>query len=283
MKHLFLFICITLTVPASAQLSSRSFVPFSIPAASGSSRAPAYAPGNGAFDATQLPTFGLYGIGNTNTETFSNINSSGKLSGYIRPFKGTIKGIPTFIDVNFGFDANASNTDSLLASTVLFPDVGKNSFSGSIVLNFALGKEPNFYLISPFLEFAQKTISGTKADSTKSFYTINSTYGINFQFLYVDAVSGDKVSFTLSPYLASVNIPDPGTGDYKYLFTGSEVSPLETTINSWGIKATFQYNYFQIFSDFRTVKGDATQLPVPGLRGFHPNIGIIFNAEIFEK
>ncbi|RKR82093.1 hypothetical protein BDD43_2260 [Mucilaginibacter gracilis] len=280
MKFILIGFCL-FSLTAKAQMSARSFVPFS-KGSSGGAAAPAYA-GTNDFDATKLPTFGLYGIGNTNTETFNNINSSGKLSGYIRPFKGTLGAwkVPAFIDVNFGFNVNAANTDSLLVNTVLFPDAGKNSFSGSIVFNIALGKNPDYYLISPFFEFATKTVSGRKTDSARTFYTINSTYGVNFQYLYVDA--DDKVSFTISPYLASVNIPDPGTKDYKYLFTSNESSPLKTTINSWGVKCTFQYNYFQIFADLRTVKGTEAELPVPGYRGFHPNIGIIFNAEIFEK
>ena len=116
---------------SNAQMGSRSFIPFK------SSFTKSAAPKN--FDAKELPTFGLYGIGNTNTETFNNINSSGKLSGYIRPFKGKVKGVATFVDINFAFNVNASNTDSLVANTILFPDVGNNSFSGSLALNFAFG------------------------------------------------------------------------------------------------------------------------------------------------
>ncbi len=265
---------------SSAQLSSRSFVPFSAPVVKGVATIPKFA-STATFDATGLPTFGLYGIGNTNTETFNNINSSGKLAGYIRPFKGFIIGKPAFIDVNFGFNVNASNTDSLISNAFLFPDVGKNSFSGNIVFNVALGNTPNYYLISPFYEFANKSIKGRNNDSTRTFYTLNSSFGVNLQYLFVDG--SDKVSFAVSPYLASVNVPDPGKQDYRYLFTGDENSQLKTTVKSWGVKVTFQYNYFQIFSDFRTVYGNETDIPIKGIRGFHPNIGIVLNAEIFEK
>ncbi|NUY79283.1 hypothetical protein HUK80_00130 [Flavobacterium sp. MAH-1] len=278
MKQFYFFLISALMSGSlSAQMSSRSFVPFSPVNAGGGPRFV----GATQFDATGLPTFGLYGIGNTNTETFNEINASGKLSGYIRPFKGTIKGIPAFVDINFGFNVNASNTDSLAVSTILFPDVGKNSFSASTTLNFVFGNKPNYYLVGPFYEFANKTIKGRNEDSTRNFYTLNNSFGLNLQYLFVEG--NDKVSFAISPYLAFLDVPNPGKEDYKYLLTGDEDSPLATSVNSWGAKVTFQYNYFQIFADFRTVKGSEEELPVSGFKGFHPNIGIVFNAEIFEK
>ncbi|HTK17886.1 MAG TPA: hypothetical protein VL442_00150 [Mucilaginibacter sp.] len=275
MKRFFLALFILLAFGAQAQQSAKSIVPFA-------SVVSGYSNGD-SFKTETLPTFGLYGIGNTNTETFNNINSSGKLSGYIRPFKsnsGLFKK-PGYVDVNFAFNVNASNTDSLLSSTFLFPDVGSNSFSGNVSYNLALGKFPDFYLISPFFEFSNKSIKGRKADSTKSFYTINSSLGVNFQYLFMNGP--DKVSFGISPYLATVNVPEPGVKNYKYLFTGSDSTKMKTTVKSWGVKVVFQYNYFQVFADFRTVNGSDVDFPFDGLRGFHPNIGIIFNAEIFEK
>jgi hypothetical protein len=237
------------------------------------------------FNVKDLPTFGLNGLGNTNTETFGNVNSSGKLSGYIRPFKSKpdkgLFNISGYLEVDFAFNVNASNTDSLLTNTFLFPDVGSNSFSGDINYNFILGNSPDYYLVTPFFEFANKSIKGRKADSTRSFYTVNSSIGVSFQYLY--AKDKDNVSFTVSPYLATVNVPEPGNKNYKYLFTGDEKSNMKSTINSWGVKVAFQYNAFQIFADFRNVKGNQTDIPVEGLRGFHPNIGIVFNAEIFES
>ena len=311
MKYLVLiFAVLLISQHASAQMGARSIVPFShAPAPAKISdrdpkrftvlqtdkqnvteaqkdslrQADSLAKENAKFRVDSLPTFGLYGIGNTNTEAFNNVNSSGKLSGYIRPFKSFLgkMRIPAFIDVNFAFNVNASNTDSLLASTFLFPDVGKNSFSGTVVFNLALGKKPDFYLISPFFEFANKSIKGRNADSTRNFYTINSTVGVSFQYMLIQGK--DIVAFSMSPYLASVHVPDPGRKDYKYLFTGNEETIMKTAVNSWGVKIVFQYNSFQIFADFRTVRGSAIDVPVETLRGFHPNIGIIFNAEIFQR
>ncbi|RZJ70402.1 hypothetical protein [Flavobacterium sp.] len=272
-KHL-LFFGLLASSFAFGQMGARTLVPFRSGAVAG------LAAGND-FDAAGLATFGLYGVGNTNTETFTEINASGKLSGYIRPFKRTVSGIPMFVDVNFGFNVNASNTDSLAISTVLFPDVGKNSFSASVVYNLALGRSSNYYLISPFFEFATKTINGRNEDSERSFYSINSSLGVNFQYLLVQ--NSEKVSFSLSPYLSWVEIPEPGRSDYRFLLTADETSPLVTKIRSWGVKAAFQYNNFQIFADLRTVNGNQAELPVDGFRGFHPNIGVVFNAEIFER
>lgn len=235
---------------------------------------------NSVFDPTSLPTIGIYGIGNTNTETFNNINSSGKLSGYMRGLK-TKSG---YFQLDFAFNVNASNTDSLLASTLLFPDIGKNSFSATATYNWVIKDKTSTagsYLVSPFFEFSDKNIKGTKADSTRSFFTLNSTLGVSLQYLFVSGT--DKASFSVSPYLNWVHVPDPGASDYRYLFTGDENNILKGTIHSYGVKAAFQYNNFQIFADFRNVTGNKDDYPVPGLLGFHQNIGIIFNADIFEK
>lgn len=279
MKYIFLFLLLACCFTTRAQLSSRSLITTTAATKSGSSSP------TGDFPASKLPTFGLYGIGNTNTETFQNLNSSGKLSGYIRPFKKPIWGIPSFVDINFGFNVNASNTDSLLVSTFLFPDVGKSSFSTNVMFNMAFGEDNDFYLISPFFEFANKSVRGRKDDSTRNFYTLNSSLGVSFAYMFGNPIEQgtDKISFSVSPYLAWVNVPEPGTKNYRYLFTGDEKSALSRSIKSWGVKICFQYNSFQIFADFRTVKGSETDLPVEGLRGFHPNIGVTFNAEIFQK
>jgi hypothetical protein len=280
MKPLLTLVLIIISVTCFAQ-AGRSFAPFHIPAAPAAGApggaaavAPAAAP---SLDLTALPAFGLYGIGNTNTETFNNINASGKLSGYIRPYRGHT----SYVTINFAFNVNASNTDTLLASTFLFPDVGRNSFYAEADYTKLLGHNgDNYYFASPFFEFSNKSIRGTKSDSALLFYTLNFAYGLNLQYLFVSG--NDKVSFTLSPYLSSVKVPDPYTNNYKYLFTGSVESVLKPAIHSWGIKAAFQYNSFQVFADFRTVTGDKSSVPVDVLRGFHPNIGVIFNAEIFE-
>lgn len=241
-------------------------------------------------DISNMPTFGLYGIGNTNTETFNNLNASGKLSGYIRPYKGTdhifCKSATGwqrngYLELDFAYNLNASNTDSLIASTFLFPDVGQTSFLASAQYSYAIMNGANNYLITPFVEFSDKTIKGRRNDSTRSFYTLNTVYGLNLQFLNVNG--SDKVSFLISLYGSSISVPDPGTQNYKYLFTGSDATALKTRVASWGVKVAFQYNNFQIFADFRTVKGNKADFPVEGLTGFHPNLGVTFNAEIFER
>ena len=274
-----------------SQMGARSFVPSKI-----SSTSPGESTSDGVglvdeekFPVANLPTFGLYGIGNTNTEVFENIDASGKLSGFIRPFKGNLfkKKIPSVVELSFGFNVNASNTDSLAVKSILFPDVGDNSFSTTVLWSLFFGNGDNFYIASPFFEFAHKTIKGREEDESRSFYTLNSSVGLNLQYLYIDRDSDgqkeDKISISISPYVAWVNIPDPGKEDYRYLLTGDENSALIDNIKSAGVKVTFQYNYFQIFADFRDVHGNKSKLPVKGFGGFHPNIGVVFNAEIFER
>lgn len=285
MKRFLLFMLMGTGFAAHAQMGSRSIIPFhensSMPERIS---APDTVETHSAelLDISDIPTFGIYGIGNTNTETFNNLNASGKLSGYIRPYKHNGKR-PFYVEVGFAFNINASNTDSLLANSLLFPDVGQNSFSGNVTFNWIVYKKgpDNLYLVTPFFEFANKTIKGRRADTARRFYTLNSSLGVNLQYLFLS--EGNQVSFTFSPYWAVVSVPDPGTKDYRYLLTGDEDANMKSTLNSWGIKVAFQYNFFQIFADFRTVTGAQENFPVEGIRGFHPNIGIVFNTQIFEK
>lgn len=65
--------------------------------------------------------------------------------------------------------------------------------------------------------------------------------------------------------------------------TGDENSPLIDNVKLAGVKVAFQYNYFQIFANFRDVHGNDSELPVKGFGGFRPNIGVVFNAQIFER
>lgn len=270
-----------------------------------------------------FPTFGLNGLGNVNTETFTNLNAGGKLAGYIRPVKTDY----SLWTVNFSFNVNASNSDSLLAGTFLFPDVGRSSFyslveftqryffgrkksdSKSANNKTDIGKTSinttvpannivkdtsktdvttntnnateNLYLASPFLEFANKNIKAEKNDSVKIFSTLSYTFGIRFQYMFLD--NKDKVSFSIAPFYSIINVPDEDNEDYRFLFTSNSSSTLRSAVRSWGVKIGFQYNNFQIFADLRNVLGDEKKIPIRELRGFNSNIGVVFNAQVFEK
>ncbi len=225
-----------------------------------------------------LSTIGLYGVGNVNTESFSNINSAGKLSGFIRPLKKNRQ----FITTTFSFNINASNNDSLIANTFLFPDVGKNSFSFNTAYTRVYAKDSqNFHLYSIFAELSTKSIKGRKDDSTRYFNTLNWAFGLRYQFLFKK--DNDNMSLTISPFLSIVNVPDEDNEDYRFLFTGNANSKLKSEISSVGCKITFQYNSLQFFADLRHVLGSKDAVPLRELRGFNQNIGVIFNAELFER
>jgi hypothetical protein len=225
-----------------------------------------------------LSTVGLYGVGNINTESFSNINSAGKLSGFIRPFKKDRQ----FLTATFSFNVNASNTDSLIANTFLFPDVGKNSFSFNATYSRVYAKDSqNFHLYSLFTELSTKSIKGRRDDSTRNFNTLNWAFGLRYQYLFKK--DNDAISLTFSPFISIVNVPDEDNKDYRYLFTGDENSNLKSAITSFGCKITFQYNGLQFFADLRHVFGSEDSVPIRELRGFNQNIGVIFNAELFER
>lgn len=232
-----------------------------------------------------LPTFGIYGIGNLNTpQDFEALNASGKLSGFVRP---VIAG-RSFLTTYFSYNKNATNSDSLLASTFLFPDVGTSSFASTVEYAFLLTKpipsmkddrdRINFHFGIPFFEFSTKNIKGSDDKQDLSFSTLN--YAIGFRYQFNSHRFQDDASFSVSPYFAWINVADEDNEDYWKLFNDSTNS-LRSTVRSFGVKVAFQYNNFQIFADLKSVKKD--DISIREIRGFNSNIGIVFNAEIFER
>lgn len=232
----------------------------------------------------QLSTFGIYGIGNLNTpEDFQALNASGKLSGFVRP---VIAG-RSFLTTYFSYNRNATNSDSLLSSTFLFPDVGTSSFATTVEYAFLLTKpipsrkdddRINFHFGAPFLEFATKNIKGQGEKDNLSFSTLN--YALGFKYQFNSHKEKDDASFSVAPYLAWINVADQDNEDYWALFN-DENKQLRSTVRSWGVKVAFQYNNFQIFADLKSVR--KSDVSIREIQGFNSNIGIVFNAEIFER
>jgi hypothetical protein len=229
-------------------------------------------------------TLKLYGIGNLNSETLNKINSSGKIAVSIVPHYNIEK--RRFFEVYLSFNKNASNSDSILASTVLFPEVGNHSFLATIRRVYAIkGKDDRLinegHYLAPFFEFSQKNIkidtSSKQGKNTTGFFsTLMYTFG--YSYIFNRTIDNTAIGFSVSPYLSIVNIPDEDNDDFRKIFS----SPyLPSSIVSTGIKTVFQIKGFQIFADMRHTWGSSTRLP-RDLRGFNSNIGVIFNADIFE-
>ncbi len=224
-----------------------------------------------------LTTWGLYGIGNLNTETFQNVNASGKLAGYFRPYKGK----KAYTTVYFSFNKNASNSDSLLAGNFLFPDAGSNSFAltaeHSILLNQKDFSYP-LHFVRFITEFSLKNINGRNADSSRNFTVLNFVAAANYT--YYTKINTDNFYFSIGPEVALNSVPDKYSTDYKYLF---HTDTLSNRVVSAGVKVTFQINSLTVFADLRNVFGSQNKIAVNALRGFNYNIGFIFNADLIER
>ncbi len=235
---------------------------------------------------TSKKVFGVFGAGNLNKEQLEKFNASGKFSCYIKPMIKDKSELTFYLS----FNKNATNNDSLLASTLIFPEVGNNSFLGTAEYARRLkqditGQTVKEHYIVPFLEFSNKSIQSSQdTGNTKlasyHFSTLNYTLGCKYLFRYsktVDSTTHD-VYFSMAGYLSYLNIPNQDTADYRVLLKSKTISD-----NLWaaGIKIGVQYNNFSIFADFRHVLGSDKRIPVRELRGFNSNIGVIFNAEIF--
>jgi len=233
---------------------------------------------------TGIPkTIRLYGIGNLNTETLNKINSSGKIAVSIVPHYNLPK--KRFFEVYLSFNKNATNSDSILASTLLFPEVGNHSFLATVRRVYALrGKDNRLadegHFLAPFFEFSQKNIkvdTSNQGKGTSGFFS-TLTYTFGYSYIFNKVIENTPVGFSVSPYLSALNIPDEDNDDFRKVLNNSR---LPSTLLSFGIKTVFQIKGFQIFADMRHLWGSDAKVP-RDLRGFNSNIGVTFNADIFE-
>lgn len=228
--------------------------------------------------------FGIIGIGNLNTESFKGINSAGKFSAYVRPL---IFGKKEMNDITVGisFNKNATNNDSLLATTMLFPDLGNSSFTGSLESSLFVGNNidgNSAHYIAPFLEFAQKNIKSEKDKIEYYFSLLHYTIGCKYIFRYYfkDENKLENIALSFAPYLSVYNIPDEDNDDY-WVLIGNHDMP--SNFNAVGIKISFQYKGFQVFADFRQVNDNKDKIGVREIKGFNSNIGFAFTTDIIEK
>ncbi len=240
--------------------------------------------------AAQKKVFGVFGAGNLNKEQLEKFNASGKFSYYIKPMMQERRELTFYLS----FNKNATNNDSLLASTLIFPEVGNNSFLGTVEFAYRLSPKKKSgvddpvkeHYVVPFFEFSNKNIKASKdtgnSKQQASYYfsTLNYTVGCKYLFHYGKTVENDShdIYFSMAGYLSYLNIPNQDTADYRILLKSKTIKD-----NLWavGIKVGVQYNNFSIFADFRHVLGSEARIPVRELRGFNSNIGVIFNADIF--
>lgn len=229
-------------------------------------------------------TLKLYGIGNLNSETLNKINSSGKIAVSIVPHYN--EKIRRYFELYLSFNKNASNSDSILASTVLFPEVGNHSFLATIKRVYAVKGQNNRLIneghyLAPFFEFSQKNIkvdTSTRQGKNTSGYFSTLTYTVGYSYIFTRDIEKTTIAFSVSPYLSALNIPDEDNDDFRKIFNNPK---LPSTLLSFGIKTVFQIKGFQIFADMRHLWGSDTKVP-RDLRGFNSNIGVTFNADIFE-
>ncbi len=231
--------------------------------------------------------FGVFGAGNLNKEQLEKFNASGKFSCYIKPLIQEKRELTFYLS----FNKNATNNDSLLASTLIFPEVGDNSFLGTVEYACRINKidtDDGFIenSIVPFFEFSNKNIKASRDTGASKqqvsyyFSTLNYTAGFKYVFHYNKSKDADNhdVYFSMAGYLSYMNIPNQDTADYRILLRSKTISDNLWTV---GLKVGVQYNNFSIFADFRHVLGSEARIPVRELRGFNSNIGVVFNADIF--
>lgn len=227
-----------------------------------------------------LDTWAFTGIGNLNSTSASNLNGSGAISATIRPAEFRF----FLVQTDLTFNINATNSDSLLSTELIFPESGSSNFYGRLTLSGMLpfcqiwNNYHDHDIVSIYYEFASKAIKD-KTDSSLNFSVYSHTLGLTLAYLYADKTT--KVGVSASGYFSFIQIPVNSVANYTKLYNkfidSTVVAP--TYMNCSGLKITLQVNQFSIFADFRNVY--SKNVTTESLRGPHLNFGIAFNATIF--
>jgi hypothetical protein len=229
------------------------------------------------------PNFRIYGVGNISDETLKNLNAGGKavFAFYPNPGRDSWQG-----NYFVSYNKNATNTDSALSTTLVFPESGNHSFLLHGFWKTANNPvKPNNYR-GLFAEFAFKKITNKKDTADPkfqefSFNTLHYTVGYKWGFSKQQMIGGKNknMGVELSVFGSAVNIPNEDHANFEKIINRT------ATTNAFcmaGFKISFDVNSFQIFSDIRHVFGSSVKLPINDLKGFNYNIGVSFNTEVFE-
>jgi hypothetical protein len=246
----------------------------------------------------KIPVFSIFGLANLNQETLKGFNAGGKASVVARPLIINIKD-STKIKVKAlalyaSFNKSASNNDSVVYSKLIFPELGSSSFIGTLQwekYNFCANGKTHSTAI--FLEMAVKSIQTDSSEKGRKLFfdALNYTIGFKYGYHYQrdNPFETDKkvnLGFYVAPFISAYNIPDEDRDDYKKIMlknatiTGN-ADDLSDFIVNLGIKMGFHFNGMEFFTDLRHVLGDK-KVPIRELRGFHANIGFVFNADVLN-
>lgn len=236
----------------------------------------------------EVKHFSVFGIGNISDETLEKLNGGGKLAVGFCPKLADLSRGEGDKQKNFfvSFNKNATNKDSLFASTLLFPEVGNHSL---LITAFDQKfKQANNGLVrfaGFFGEFALKEIK-TDKDSAKgrnetlSLNTLHYTAGYRFGYSKTKTEDGTKNTLGINTaiFISYVNIPDEDDESFRKLIN---VTGKNNDFWAAGIKFTIDIKGFQLFADLRHVFGSEKNLPLKELKGFNSNLGIAFNTQVF--
>jgi hypothetical protein len=233
-----------------------------------------------------VPThhFSFFGVGNLSDETLEKINGGGKL-GLAFNTNGATKAIlpSTYF---LSFNKNASNTDSILASTLVFPETGNHSFLATTFWKLSDDTKDDLRTNTQlFFEFTTKKIAVRDTlkfgEDEKAFQTLHYTAGL--RYTYGISKKRDEKDYNASIgfnlFISNTNIPDEDNEALEGIINGKAK---KNSFWSAGVKIGVEVNGFQIFADLRHVFSNEKKLPIKDLKGFHSNIGVAFNTEIFR-
>lgn len=227
--------------------------------------------------------FGIYGYGNIN-DAQNALNASGKFNCYFIPLVSN--NTRHTIITNLSYNINASNSDTLLESKLIFPELGNSSFIGTIdylinIDDLKINNSNKNYL-SLFGEIAYKNIKLTKENEDLEFDVLNYTVGFRYIYKYKfnnPLTEKDEIAaLSLSPYLNFTNIPNEDNMVYANAIGNTDAPSM---LAGLGTKVMAGFNNFGVFTDFRYMFIHQN-FNNRSMQGFIANLGFVVSAEIFS-
>jgi hypothetical protein len=255
---------------------------------------------DGQDSAGKIPVFSILGIANLNQETLKSFNAGGKASIVVRPFIRCPKNTSTHftsisaLAVYASFNKSASNNDSVVQSKLIFPELGSSSFIGTVQWEkYKMFPNGKTHSVAAFFELGIKSIQTDSSENDRKIFfdALNYTVGFKYGFNYAknnpfDVGKQVNLGFYIAPFISAFNIPDEDRDDYNAIMLKNatvigNAGNLSDFVLNIGVKTGFHFNGMEFFADLRHVLG-GEKVPIRELRGFHANIGFVFNADVLN-
>ncbi len=224
--------------------------------------------------------FELKGQGSFNADVLKTFYASGKINGQFNFYNEKDDLFSSFL---IGINKNASNTDSINISDLIFPELGSAALVAnyqyfSVLKDFTNHKRDRYLTGGPFFDFNLKSVR-SKDDSTDKkilFDILNYTTGYTVRYIIKDKKY--PISVGAQVYFTFHNLPNEDTPAFQIFLKSTDNTK---NYKSAGMKFNFNIKDYKFYIDTRHIFNDKN-IKNSHFNGFQYNIGTAINTTMFN-